>query len=357
MKLLILTQKVDIDDDVLGFMHGWIREFAKHCEQVTVICLSKGKYDLPDNVRVMSLGKELKANRFIYLINFYKYIWRERTNYDAVLVHMNPIYAVLGGLFWRSGKKKIGLWYTHKDVDLKLRLAEKIVDVVFTASPESFRLPSKKVNVLGHGIDIEKFTPLNNFFERKISAKAEFDGAKIITVGRISPVKDYETLINAAELLKKENIKFRLAIIGGPATKNDEKYYNELKNLVAIRGLASIINFLGPVPNKNIEKYLQTADLFINLSQTGSLDKAVLEAMACGLPVLTCNEAFLKILRDYKDSLIFQRKDAGELVKRIKNILKMGRAEKNELGKSLRGIIVKNHSLAGLIEKILSLYK
>ncbi|MEK7538915.1 MAG: hypothetical protein AAB552_03680 [Patescibacteria group bacterium] len=61
MKLLILTQKVDQNDDILGFFHGWIREFAKHAEQVTVIALGVGEYDLPKNVRVFSLGKELFA--------------------------------------------------------------------------------------------------------------------------------------------------------------------------------------------------------------------------------------------------------------------------------------------------------
>ena len=39
MKILIITQKVDQNDDVLGFFHGWIAEFAKHCEQVTVYFL------------------------------------------------------------------------------------------------------------------------------------------------------------------------------------------------------------------------------------------------------------------------------------------------------------------------------
>ncbi len=57
MKLLILTQKVDVDDDVLGFMHGWIAEFAKSCEQVIVICLQRGRYEFPKNVKVLSLGK------------------------------------------------------------------------------------------------------------------------------------------------------------------------------------------------------------------------------------------------------------------------------------------------------------
>ena len=37
IKLLIITQKVDRNDDVLGFFHGWITEFAKHVEEVTVL--------------------------------------------------------------------------------------------------------------------------------------------------------------------------------------------------------------------------------------------------------------------------------------------------------------------------------
>ena len=78
MKLLIITQKVDINDDVLGFFHRWIEEFAKHCEKITVICLQKGEYNLPDNVKVLSLGKEGAMAKIKYALNFYKYIWQER---------------------------------------------------------------------------------------------------------------------------------------------------------------------------------------------------------------------------------------------------------------------------------------
>src|SRR3989338_7648361 len=58
MKLLIITQKVNQEDSVLGFFHSWIREFASRFEEVTVICLEKGVYNLPENVEVFSLGKE-----------------------------------------------------------------------------------------------------------------------------------------------------------------------------------------------------------------------------------------------------------------------------------------------------------
>ena len=57
MKLLIVTQAVDINNPILGFFHRWIEEFSKNCEKVTVIALGVGEYKLPQNVNILSLGK------------------------------------------------------------------------------------------------------------------------------------------------------------------------------------------------------------------------------------------------------------------------------------------------------------
>ena len=123
MKLLIVTQTVDIKDPVLGFFVRWIEEFAKHVEHIEIICLKEGQYTLPSNVRVHSLGKEknlpLFVRRILYAVRFKFFVWRLRHDYDAVFVHMNPEYVVLGGLFWRLLGKKISLWYTHKSIDTK----------------------------------------------------------------------------------------------------------------------------------------------------------------------------------------------------------------------------------------------
>jgi putative flippase GtrA len=183
LKILIITQKVDKDDPILGFFHGWIIEFAKNFEYVTVVCLEKGKYDLPENVKVLSLGKEERQSRLQYIIHFYFHIIYERKNYDAVFVHMNQIYVVMGGIFWRLWKKKIILWYTHKAISMSLRLATILTHKVFTASKESFRLKSKKVIVMGHGIDIKLFYPKKDI--------SRFNIINIITVSRISRSKDF----------------------------------------------------------------------------------------------------------------------------------------------------------------------
>ena len=98
MKLLVITQKVNKNDSNLGFFHEWLLRLAGQVEKLTIICLEKGEYNLPDNVQVLSLGKNIKYQisniKFIcqlkYLFRFYKYIWKFRKEYDAVFVHMNP---------------------------------------------------------------------------------------------------------------------------------------------------------------------------------------------------------------------------------------------------------------------------
>lgn len=343
MKLLILTQKVDINDDVLGFMHAWIAEFAKACERVIVICLEKGEVNLPDNVKVLSLGKERGHSKVQYIWNFYQYIWLEHKNYDQVFVHMNQEYVVLGTVPWKMWGKKISLWYAHGATSWSLKIAEKLSDIIFTSTKSGFRIKSDKVKVVGQGIDINRFRPETE--------KRQCSVFKIITVGRISPVKDYETLIEAVEILIRGGVKLRTDIVGGVGLPEQKKYLASLKKIVAEKRLVNVINFVGAVSNSNIVGHLQSADLFVNMSHTGSLDKAVLEAMACGLPVLTCNEALIGILGEYKEMLIYDKGDYEELAERIKLFINMDKTEEAKVKADLREIVVKSHSLEGLIKK------
>lgn len=347
MKLLILTQTVDLNDDVLGFMHGWIDALAKKCELVTVICLKRGDYSLPDNVKVLSLGKEHGRSRIKYFFRFYKYLWRERKNYDTVLVHMNYEYVNLGGIFWRLLGKKIGLWYAHGYAPLGLKLAVKLADIIFTSTKSGCRINSHKINVIGQGIDINKFKV------ESLKLKVENSVFKIISVGRISPSKDYATLIEAVEILKNKGLKLSVEIIGGPAVKTDEDYFKNLLGQVADKKLTEEIKFIGPVANREILKFLQSAALFVNMGQTGSLDKALVEAMAVELPVLTCNEAMIEVLGDYKERLMYPKKDSEKLAERMEQMINSPAEDYIKLGRDLRNIAVEKHSLDKFIAKIM----
>ena len=348
MRLLIITQKVNENDDVLGFFIGWIREFAKHFEKVIIVCLKAGEYHLPSNVKVLSLGKERGLGKISYLFNFYKYVIGERKNYDAAFVHMNPKYVLLGWPIWKILGKTISLWYAHGHVTPMLRIVDRLADIAFASTKEGYRLNSAKLKIVGQGIDTELFKP-------RMSNKGPGDELLIVSAGRITPSKDYETLIKATEVLKKDNANFQIAIAGQPATEKDFLYFEELKQMIKEKKMESTFWFIGPIANKNLPPFLQSADLFVNMGHTGSLDKAVLEAMACGLLLLTCNEAFGDVLGSYRDQLMYPKKDFQMLAGKIKYLIHLSEEEREKITRDLRETVVYHHNLKGLITKITSI--
>lgn len=346
MRLLIVTQKIDQNDNVLGFFHRWVEEFSQHCEQIIVICLQAGSYSLPSNVRVLSLGKEDGVRKLKYLWRFYQYIIQERKNYNAVFVHMNQIYVVLGGVLWRLWHKKIALWYTHKQVGLLLYLAEKLVNNIFTASVQSFNLKSKKLVITGHGIDTGEFHCLNR--------EIKIDSYRILTVGRITRIKNLETLIQATGLLVGKIENLQVDIVGSPITAEDKKYQEELLALVKEKNLVGVVRFLGPRPYIAMPEVYCAYDCLINLAPTGGVDKAVLEAMSCELPVLVANRSFDLIFGAQRDLFLFEFGQTEDLAKKILALYNLSAEEYEAMGKYLREQVMAGHDLKKTIPKIIA---
>ena len=345
MKVLMVTQKVDTEDDLLWVYHNWIRSFAKKIEKLNVICLFLGKFNLPENVSVFSLGKESGRSKIKYLINFFYYIFRLRRDYDIVFVHMNKEYILLAGLLWRLMGKKIVFWYAHYHNDWQLKIAAFLSDKILTSVRSAFPFATKKLISVGQGIDVD-------FFKQNKEGYRIKKDLCLLSLGRISPRKDIGTLIRAGALLKKENINFLLEIVGAPPL-GQERYLADLKKAVEKNGLNERVRFLGRADQSQVLIYYNECDIFINLSETGFFDKTVLEAMACERPVLVCNKAFFDILPEaLQKLLIFKEQNEEDLMIKIKSLAKLEAYQKEAIGKQLRELVVKNHSLPNLTEKI-----
>jgi len=350
MRLLIVTQVLDFSDPVLGFFGRWVEEFSKHCEKVIVIAGSVGEYNLPANVEVHSFGKEkvrgslvsrwksgfLKCKR---VWKFWEFFSEHYARSDAVFFHMIPEFVLAASPFLISLRKPSALWYVHKSVTRKLKLAERLVDWVFSASELSFRLPSKKVVYTGHAIDIDTFAPNSKF---QISNSKT---VRLLTVGRISPVKDLETVLRACLILKNTFSRgWILSIVGGPAMPRDAEYLETLKKFIAENGLSDRVSFYGARPYTEIPEIYREHDIFISMSTTGSMDKAVLEAMSCGLTVITANEAFQGLL---PPQYFLEKRSPEFLAERIKAL-----ADEPRPNLSLRDAVINHHSLLKTINKI-----
>lgn len=338
MKLLIVTQVLDKNDPAyFGFFHGWVAEFAKHCEYVTVICLREGTHTLPNNVRVYSLGKERGRSLLgtvTYAMRFVRLAWKLRRDYDSVFVHMNPEYLILMGWFWRLRGNTSVLWYLHKSVDLKLRMGVLFANHVATASKESFRLRSHKVVIVGHGID-----PAFEEVERKRG-----DRLRVLTWGRLSPSKHIERMIATLQTLNDEGTPSQLIVVGAPARPADKSYEEELQRM-AVQRPGSVV-FLGGVPHREIPALLEQADASLNLSVTGSMDKAVLESLMAGIPAVSSNPAFADMLKPYG---LFADDESPHALAAL-----LSQAAVKDII-PLRDLVRREYSLSALIPRILKL--
>ncbi len=338
MKLLIITQKVDKNDPILGFFHRWIIEFAKHCESVVVICLEKGAYELPANVRVLSLGKEKKVSRATYLSRFYSYIWKERKNYDVVFVHMNQEYILLAGCLWKMLGKKIFMWRNHHAGSFLTDMAAGFCTKVFCTSKYSYTAKYTKTVFMPVGVDLEYFKPQQNI-ERK--------GNSILFLARFSPTKRPDLLIDALKNVADDGIEYIASIYGDPI-ESDMEYYESIKARVLKYGLEQRITFYKGLPNHETPKIYSAHEFFVNLSSSGMYDKTIFEAMACGCLIVASND---NLKGRISDDFVFKQGDLVELTKKLERLLAYNYREKQEAVQNLRKFI-EEHSLKNLADSL-----
>lgn len=350
MRILMTTQAVDLDHPILGFTHTWINTLARYVDQLHIVTLVVGRHQVADNVVLHASGSPDTAHNKLSRHWFYHRCFSQLIlgrEVDTVFVHMIPRWAVAAAPYTKLCRIPLVLWYTHGSSSWQLRLAHHLIDRAVTASPESYPFwGATKVTAIGHGIDTDLFQP---------DYRQPDEVFRVLSVGRLSPSKQHDVLIEAIRILIKEkrvkNLQVR--IVGGPANTKDEVYRQELDRLVKDYSLEKSVMFVGPLPYEAVIREYQCTDLFVNLSRTDSLDKVVLEAMACGLPVVSSNPAFRPLLG--QEWMVPHRK-AARLAEVISQVADMTNEQRRTIGKTFRSVVSRAHSVDSLMERLASIF-
>ena len=224
-------------------------------------------------------------------------------------------------------------------------MAVFLSEKVFSANKESFRYKTNKLSTFGHGIDL----PLYGNMDIQRSLKSE---PQIVYVGRISKTKRIDFVLETLFLLhSKYNIKSHCIIVGEPLLEVDVKYQADLLKYIKEKDLERFVSWKGALTLSGVINILKEQDIFIHASQTGSLDKAVLDAMMCGVIIYSTNEAIHPILKNIDQSLsIYSPSETAEKLSKLKKIDPIYILE---LRKKLKNYVESNFSLKNLIRCII----
>jgi len=171
---------------------------------------------------------------------------------------------------------------------------------------------AEKLKVIHCGVDLER-TPLSMGIREPRS---------MLAVGRLDPVKGFETLIDAMGLLRDRGVALDCRLVGsGPLDQS-------LRQRALERGVASCIDFVGPQPYERISSWMKTATLFVLPSQVAAdgnrdgIPVALMEAMASGCPVVSTRVSGIpELIEDNHNGMLVEQRDPAALADAIKRLL------------------------------------
>ncbi|MCM8823327.1 MAG: glycosyltransferase [Candidatus Omnitrophica bacterium] len=177
---------------------------------------------------------------------------------------------------------------------------------------DSFGVPKEKIVLINRWVDLDNF----KFSEDKYRDSS----ATIVSIGRISPIKGYQYLIEAMRKVVRVNPYAILNIVGS-AEKSKLDYFNYLKNLVNQYALSYNVYFLGY--HQDIESILKKAKIIVVPSiGEESFGRVIIEAFACGVPVIATKVgAFPEIIDNGKDGILVSPRDSEAISEAIINLL------------------------------------
>lgn len=161
----------------------------------------------------------------------------------------------------------------------------------------------RRTAVVPNGVDVVRFKP--DLDGRPIREKYGLEAAEVLLhVGRVAPEKDIGFLLEAFSRLSRKRPELRLMIVGtGP-------HLPVYRRLVERSGMQDKVIFAGFVPEEELPLCYAACDALATASKFETQGLAVLEAMACGKPVVAVNyRAFPEYISDGENGFLFSPGD------------------------------------------------
>ncbi len=324
-------------------------------------------YSKINNVSVETFGltenissrRDLFFSKFIYLFAVRKIKKRiKEFKPDILHSHYASSYGLVGSLT-NFHPFFISVWgsdvYEFPRVSFISRIILKYVlskaDKVFSTSnvmaKETKLYTNKRIEVIPFGVDLEMFLSRK---EESIEFKKEII---IGTIKKLERIYGIDTLIRAFKILidKIDSINIRLIIVGGGSLEK------ELKALSHQLQLDDKVDFIGKVDSEQVIKYYHKIDIAVFLSKQESFGVSVIEAMACGIPVIVSKaEGFKEIVSDNESGIFVESENINETAEALEKLI-LNENLRKQLGVSGRKKVEECYNWKKNAEQMIQFYK
>jgi glycosyltransferase involved in cell wall biosynthesis len=172
-------------------------------------------------------------------------------------------------------------------------------------------VPMNKISVIPNGTNMEKFFPMP-----KAECRRQLDlpgGRMLLSVGELIPRKGFHLLIKALKILRDEFLEKDLYLV----VVGEGRFRKELEALTASLELKAHVRLVGAIPHRQLHLWYNAADFFCLASDREGWPNVVLEAMACGTPVVATNVWGIPEIVVSEQLGLLTKRDAREIAKTI----------------------------------------
>lgn len=303
------------------------------------------------------------SNRIKFLLQYYSYLRKE--NFDIVHIHLEHMSFWVALVTKLSGVKKIVRSYhscfpyvgmVRRTNITKRWIVRNIFGVANIAvSAAVLENEQNRLNnpclLLNNGVNENLFRPLSPAERQNLRAALGFADKDFVfvVVGSCNCRKRHDDIIMMMKNVSEKNLHNVLLLhLGiGPLSENEKKLVGEL-------GLDENVHFL--VNQSNVVQYLQISDVFLMPSDNEGLGIALLEAMACGLPVVVSDiPPFKQIVEDGKNGIICKKRDVQDLTEKCLNLME-NQEKRAALGQNARMTVEKGYTLQSMFDETMNVY-
>lgn len=307
------------------------------------------------HIRILPWGKSFALT---YMLSVFWFLLKKRHAYDIIHCHLlqgfhSVVAIVFKVLFQKKVVIKVGATGPISDFTMikkiffgefllkRITLADRLVTVCSQSTEEAHQagFSSRQVVQIPNGVDINYFKVLT-----------PVSGLRTITfIGRLDHLKGVYVLIEALRKLKDDGVDAHLNVIG------DGPDRDKLQNLSRDVGLNDSISFCGAV--EEIIPYLQKAALFVLPSLSEGLSNVLLEAMACGLPIVATRVGGnIDLIRDGENGILVEPENSKQLSEAIKKVLQ-DKDLAQKLGIEARKTAEEKFSMDTITDNYVSVYQ